>query len=586
MDWRIILTILVLLSEVGGGANPTTQPTAESRLITELYGKRITQVRTSRDPADDVALAREMLLAAADSVNPTLLRHLLAMEAVKLAAEVGNAEATQLANEALSLADKLKPLAPMEKCRLAVQIAERRYTFARRSGDSVKARTPLASALVKAELALIGALMRERNIRQADSVLTDVRAMARAHKLRKQQVDIEAVTEALKAMKDRLVRIRRFEARLRRAKETNDLAAEKTACRSLGLIYLLEEGDIPKADSYLSGTENQYESSAAIAAAFLKNPRKIPPVAACNKAIEQLSMAAKSAKNKQARVRIATAGMNLCRGLLAGKPAGLEAVKSRLLLGELERLAGDSPADRFIRRLKKNYGGLDGKIEVIKDNLVRFSYDFTNRKQLDDWQVGKGKWEVLRTKGILTCTPHSRQHGDLVSRLRFRADKPLLFTFRARGKQNLTGTMFLQPENDPTKRHNTRRLRFEFGAYRNSRSFLIVSGRLVWASPKVKITPNSINRIEIAWDGQCGLTWTVNGKIACKHNLQYRKTDLPYTSLFIGLWTYRQPAAFDDVKIEGVILEKPYQRLTCPEPKPKHHKPKRPPPKRYKPKRH
>ncbi len=572
MKRHILIAGLVWMSASVVVSAQTTQPSAEAKLVAELYGKRIADVRSSVKPDDDVVLAREILLAAADSVNPTGLRYLLAMEALKLSAHVGSEEAAKLADESLELADQLKPLKPVEKCRYKVEIATRRHDFARRKRVPSNDRVPLAENMVGAEIALAKALMQDRQIKQAGTVLSAARSKAVKYKLRDQLESVKAATKALQALVVRLARIRVLESRLKRALKGNDAETVRMSRQNLALIYLLDEGDIPKSGSYISGTGHKYESSTLAATAFLKDPQKIPAPDACNEAVKSLLRTARSARNEQARIRIATTAMNLCLALQTGKLTGLVATKTRLLLVEAEKLAGAGPDDRFIRLLKTNYKGLDGKIEVLnlKEKLVRVSYDFSRRKQLSDWRAGRGTWTVSRKKGVVIATPAEDSWASLTNRLRFRADKPLLVTFRVRGQRSLAGMIVFQFRNTPRRRSHT--LYCKLGAreyYGNNISYLYDGGDRVWSDKRFNVVRNTTYRFRLAWNGKGTFTWSVNGKVLCKHKSLYAKDRLPYTSLFLRLETSRKPAGFDDVMIKGVILEDPDKRFEMSDRKPR-----------------
>ncbi|MHC4717083.1 MAG: hypothetical protein ACYS5V_08950, partial [Planctomycetota bacterium] len=94
-------------------AEPSTQPGAEAKLVRDLYGQRVAAAMASTAEEDNLELARELLLAAAESGNPPLVRHLLALEAVKLTAELGSAEGAKLATDALAFADQVGHVDPV-----------------------------------------------------------------------------------------------------------------------------------------------------------------------------------------------------------------------------------------------------------------------------------------------------------------------------------------------------------------------------------------------------------------------------------------------------------------------------------------
>ncbi|MCK4626200.1 MAG: hypothetical protein KAV00_12860, partial [Phycisphaerae bacterium] len=210
-----------------------------------------------------------------------------------------------------------------------------------------------------------------------------------------------------------------------------------------------------------------------------------------------------------------------------------------------------------------------GKIEVLnlKEELVRVTYDFSRRKQLSDWRARNGTWTVSGKKEAIIATPAEDNWTCLTSRLRFRADKPLTFTFRARGRESLAGMLAFQWKNDPQRRRHWLYCKLGGSNYYSSNcvSYLRDGDQRVWSDRRFKVARNTTYRFKIAWDGKKFLTWTVNDKVFCKHGVRYRKDDLPYTSVFVRLETSRYPAGFDDVTVEGVILKDPAKRLQAPE---------------------
>ncbi len=541
-------------------AAPATQPAAEAKLVRDLYGRRIEQALVTSDTSDNVTLTRELLVAAADSASPALLRHLLAMQAVKLGTPVGTTEAAKLARQALALADRLRPLKPTWKWQLRLNIARQCHEVARKAGASKETLSPLAEALTQDEIGLARAMMREQDLDRAYGILIAARGRAKALGLPATEAEADAAMQELKAYRLRLNRIRLAEAQLRRATQANDDDDVKVARQKLALIYLLDDGDLAKAHSYLAGSGHAYEAPVKAAVAFSAKPHRLPPPAACNQVVESLAAAAKKAANRAARVSIATAGMNLCRAFLATNPQGLPATKARLLLLQVERLAEDSPAHRLIRRLKANYGSLDAKIEVLQDGVVRFSYDFSDPKQRGDWTETEGRWQVsrVRNKHILVATCPNQSRARLENRLRFRPDKPLSLSFRVSGQRTLAGLLiFIR---DISSRSLRSYIEFELGALHNTCSRLCDYGSTVWSDARVKIVPNRVYRVEITWDGARTVTWTVNGKLLCKHKLQYLRRGVADFKLSVGLQTLRHDAGFDDVKVEGVVIEDPGEK--------------------------
>ena len=557
---RVLATGLCLVTAAARSAGPAPEP--EAKLFAELYGKRLAAVRSTPQRQDDLDLARELLLAAADSANPLRLRHLLALEAARLAAPLGTREAARMAGEALRLGDSLRPIEPLEKANLGLQIAERRYAFARKHGATPAEARRLMGAVVGAKVALARALMRAERIEEARATLLKARSQARASRLGEQEADIEDAFKDLARCKARLAEIAAAKVALARAKEAGDPARISAARERLGLIYLLQDGDVAQAAPYLGGTKQACATAVVAGAEFLKNCKKLPKAGGCLEAVETLLKVATEAKNEAARVRVATVALEMVRAFLAAKPGGLLSTKARLLLVRAERLAGQSPADLYLRRLRKGYGGLAGKLELVCEGVVRASYDFRTRKHLGDWTVVRGAWQVLAGKGILACAPPRDGVGILSHRLRFRANRPLVFRYVASGRGNLRGYLFVLRSNSP--RFVPRHVVFALGGNHNRGSYVRQGRRIVWSDPRARIAPGAAYRVEVRWDGKGGFTWSVNGRQLCAQALRFVPREIDTSSLYVGLGGRGQPAGFDDVSVEGTVLADPAKQLYLP----------------------
>jgi len=551
-----LISGLLWLVASGASAQQATQPGKEAKLLAELYGRRIAKAKATTEPDDDIALAGELLLAAADSANPPRLRRLLAMEGLKLTSPLGTAEAARLARTALALADQLKPMAPLQKTRLALEIARNRYGVLRKEPLTPEGVTRVAREMIGAEIAHARALMKGGQIEAAKSALQAAEGRAKAHRLPAALEETRAAMAELKAAAARAARIRSAQAQLARARARADAKGIKEAKAALGHVYLLSDGDLAKANAYLPGTDSEYASAVAAAVAFIKDPKKIPAGAKCNAAAEGLNKAATAALNKEARTRIGQVAARMCRQFLKVSNQGLEATRARLLLVRAERLAGESPADRLVKRLKAKYKGLDAKLEVLNNGVLRATCDFASVKQLGDWDIDGGQWQVFPKKGILVGANRPRGRARAVNRLRFHADKPLTLTFRVSGKQDLDSLLFFQRGADRTR--GVHEVRFGFGTNGNRESCLYDGGRRAWSSDRTKVAQGATYRVVIAWNGTGGVSWTINGKMLCKHDIRFRREDLATAALYVGLETWgRAPAGFDDVVIEGSAIADP-----------------------------
>jgi hypothetical protein len=354
----------------------------------------------------------------------------------------------------------------------------------------------------------------------------------------------------IKLASARIARVRAAEAQLQRAKDAGDAEAARAARQRLGLVYLLADGDIAKANSYLVGTGDANELAVAAVAAFKINPKVLPPPDKAAECVDALGKAAASAENKPAQARLAKDAVAFCQGFLATAPQGLPATKARMLLVQLQALSAENPGEKLLAKLKANYKGLGAKMEALPEGVVKFSYDFTNKKMLGDWEVKSGAWEVIGGRDVLAATPDKYQHINLDSRLRFRADKPLTLSFKASGTSDLTGYLYF----DTSWTHD---VSFELGAQNNGVSQIRDDYSSIFSDRRLRIDRGTVYKIDINWDGQKTFSWTVNGQNLAKTDMKYRVSDVAQAVLYVGLKTAGYPAAFDDVVIQGTVLEDP-----------------------------
>ena len=561
MSRWIAISVVLCGVAAGAWAQAAAKPSPHEKLVKELYGKRIAAAQASPDPADNISLARELTSSAAEAANPVQVRHILAMEAVNLTAPVGTPEAAKIAREALAIADRVRRLGPVGRGRLELKIAHGRQSHARRAGTKGKALLDVIGEVIDAEIALARALMEKNELKEAEGLLRTASGAASRYGLAVRGEQIEKDRKELRSLRVRLGRIRNAEARLKRARLIGEDKAIRAARQQLGTFHLLLDGNVVKASEYLAGTGDKYERVARAAAKYLKGAKKLPGADQCNDLVENLCRIAKEAEKGQARLRIGKLATEICRAFLATKPKGLAATKARLLLKQAETLAEDTPEHRFIRKLSASYGGLSGKLEVPKPGIVRASYDFTKAGHIGDWTVQEGVWRVLAGKDILAAGPPARGKARLESRLRFRPNKPLTFSFRASGQQDLTGVLSFGPPRVSGRRSVG--VRFCFGGNGNRESYLSDGGWRRWSDSRLKVLRNRSYKIDITWDGASKVTWSINGKLVCEQKLSSYTS---YTSriargsLQVGLETEGKPAGFDDVTIEGTVLEGPSKR--------------------------
>jgi len=254
------------------------------------------------------------------------------------------------------------------------------------------------------------------------------------------------------------------------------------------------------------------------------------------------------------RSQLARTAKGMCQAYLDSGPAEVEAAKARLLVAQLQVLLGASSADKRRQDLADAYGGLNGKLEIIDEENVRVLYDFSDAKQLADWQPGVGVWAI--GKGVLGAKTRPYGSGRCDQRLRFRADRPFKLSFDGSAKYELSVELKLYPWG---ANWQSRSERFSL---RGDDASLHVLG-IGWSDRRYRIAEGNVYRFEISTDGKGGFAWSVNNVMVYAYSPpKDRQTDV-LGAYVVQLRTEsadRSLTAFDNVVMEGAVLSEPLWR--------------------------
>jgi len=543
-------------------AAPTTGPSPEAKVVADLFGQRIAAAMASEPQKDNLELAREMLLAAAESGNPPAVRYLLALEVVKVTASLGSAEGAKMATEALAFADQIGRVDPVRKAELAGEIARTRFRAACKSKASGKVRQQWARKIVAADLDLANILLDRHQADRPETVLKGIDGLMTVYHLSRTRW--QATLERCRWVRQREASIRAAEAMLALARDRGDAKGEKEARCKLGMVYLSMDGDVAAAAKQFAGTGHPDAEAVAAGAAFLKDPKSLPPPEKADGVISRLCAAADGARGEQARERIGGVALEMCRAFLQSGPAPLAGMKVRLLVPRAEKLAGQSPADLLIRQIQANCGPLLGRFEALSNGRVRVSYDFSDTAQFRDWTAVEGAWRVLASKHILAAAPDSWRYCRIDHRLAWRADRPFKLSLRASGRKQMEVQMMLLPGN-LRRRLSPHRIRLSMGAWGDGRSWEVWDNRTrVYQNTKLRVVPGAVYRVVFSWDGRKTVSCTVNGKVLKEFQASYEPDRLSWSSVLVELSARGDAAGFDNVVMEGLPLPDPTQEI--PEP--------------------
>ena len=526
-----------------GGERPP-----EEKLIDELFGKRIAAVRGTASRDDDVALGRQLLIAAYDGAHSSKLRAALAGRVMELTGRVGTQEAADLARRALTLADEIAPVAPVRKAKVRRDIAAGRLSRARRDRRDQKLLADLARKAIRAHLDFVRAVGVDSDLAaQGEGSLRAARGIARSFRL----IDLNKVVfdaeKKFRRARAHAARVREAGARLKAARESGSAAGVRAANLAAARLHLEYDGDLRAAGRYLAGTGDPREGPIAAGASFLKDGAIDP--ATCQDSAEKLTALARSL-DEPARAAVAQTTASMLRSFLTTKPPEIAAARGKLLLVQLELMLGDVGGDRRVERLGEAYGGISGKIEAVDDENVRVVYDFSDPAQMDDWTGRGGKWTLTRRS--LVFASGARMLAGCSNPLRFRADRPFRLSFDGGAKYAVEGRLAFARWRSPGPGRSQRFSLQSSGA--------MVAGRgTVWRDAQYKLTEGTWYRCEITSDGRGGLIWSVNGVVLYRRAPGGTATDTE-GYLRVELWAESEggsAAGFRNVVIEGAILPDP-----------------------------
>jgi len=529
-------------------AAPAAQPN-EEKLAAEMFGRQIAAAKATPSDADDVELAKLMLIGASDEAYSSAMRLVLADRAMALLTPLGTSRSVDLAGRAFDLAGQIAPASPVRKAAFDRDVAVGRFARAKRDRKSADELRRRAQQAVEAHLAFVRAAMNDAD--SADEInrtLRAARTLVRTYRLGEQDKALSEVEQRLRDAKSRAGALGKAQAKLKIAQQSGNPAAVKAARIALAQVYLELDGDVQAAAKYLAGAGDAKDRPIAAAAAFAKDG-KIDP-ATCLAAVEALTRLAKTLSGR-ARTTVAKIALGMCQAYLAGERPEVAAAKAKLLSAQLHILLSKVSTTERLKKLAEAYGGLNCKLEVVDEENVRVIYDFADEKQMMDWRALDGTWEV--GKGVLAARTRPYSRGRCSGKLRFRADRPFKLAFDGTAKYELTASLQRYPWRSSWGAGDER---FSLRRYEAAIQAMGVG----WSDKRYRVAEGTKFHFEITTNGKGGFVWSVNNVVIYKHAAKGAPSWRLAGSFAVQLGTEssdRSLTAFDNVVIEGAVLPAP-----------------------------
>ena len=544
-------TVLVLLCGPAAQAAPVTPG---EKFVRDYYGKLIAAVRKTPPKADDLALARQILLHANDASVSEGVQYALARAALLLT--VGRAEplAASLTQQGMDLIETLRPMSQLDKATFHRDIAQLALEQAQADRRKFIELRDLASEAIDAHVEFVEAVRADPSrLGEADKSIKTIRSLMVRFQLTSRRDAVKALEGIQRWMKARQAAIQSAEARLAAARQRQDADAARKANADLARAYLDYDGDLAMAAKYLAAAKDPRAEHVAAAAAFDGDPAKLDPAVAVRAAVTLGELAKAMPESAETpRERIGNCAVKLCQEYLLREPPGPDAAQARLVLFQLERSIGYSPQRRLQRELSRNYRGLSGSLTLLDSGQTRIGYDFAEAHQLGDfilsatgWRIAKG---VLGVRATVTTT--------LTNKFRFRASKAVKLSFRAKGLQSLGGRLtFLSRQGKPPQA-----LRCVLGIPSGLKSYHYIyapgAKAISCAFYGFKGTKGSY-AVDVIWNGTDTLTWRINGTAVGSASYT---PPAGYDTVVCSLETSKSTTYYTYFVVQGTIRVDPYGR--------------------------
>lgn len=548
---RTECVVVALLAGASVAAGMTDeQVTAARKEVAKQYAGLIKQVRATPVPADDIALAKQFLATAREGSGGAATRLGMIATAIDLLLPLDGQQAATLFRQAMDASEKIRPVPPLERCRMEREITGGRLARAEQRRASSAELRPLAVAAATADLAYLEAAATVEEIpRDVDAATVAARSRIARYGLKDLLGRQRAADEKLRTERTWRMQIRQAEAKLKETTKGKDPRAITAASRVLGNLYLTRTGDVTKAAQYFSAMGTDDERAVLAGASFLENPKTLDPDS-CLTAAEYLTRKA-GEMEAPAKQKLAECALAMCEHYEAGKPSVIGGTKAKVLVGQLEVFLGRTPGDKLRVAIEKKFGKLHGKMEWLGGKRIRVTYDFSNAAQVKDWRAHDGAWEVV--KEMLGCKTVPYGDGHATNHLRFRLDCPFQISMQAKADNEVGIQLALDSSSSSSYSYSY------YASFVLDKSYGLkayVAGES-HTDPRAKLVKGKLYTFELVPSSGGEIVWRVNGE---KIRSFKKSRIMSYSSrkqFGVRLFTEGSDylvTAFDNVVIEGEVV--------------------------------
>jgi len=529
-----LVTVLLVVAGLRAAEAPAS-PEAARATVEKTFGAQIRQVQATAATDDDLQTAGVLLQASQDASTAPAVRAELARRAMELAMAVPATRGASLAELALSRWAELGQLTQVQRKTWLVRIRQAELRRARR-GQRIEP----AARLVEALRELASAQEAAGCIDLAARAVLQAAGIARQERLTDLEADLAPVARRLQRELAFRREMDRAKRRLEAAVAGENPPAIRDAYEKIGLLYLLRKGDPAAAVEALTKAGHEWAGPAEYirkraAGKRLTTQESLASVEMLRKAADRAELSAKA--------RLLELLVDICDEVAEDLQSGsAEAARVEMLRQQARAILMTLPDSRA-QSLRRALRGLAGKVRIDVDGTVRLAYPFQSPKELSDWSLAGGKWDVADG----TLKPGKGHGGIICNNVRFRADRPLHVSFSGTGRGSVNLVLALNDDLSSIWR----------GAYfilglKGTRGYVL--GGL--GAPRLignEIIGTRPFHVLVEHDGRGRMTCTVNGKLIGELHTRVR---LVGNQLRVGFSTRRGSGVYRDLVIRGTPIAK------------------------------
>ena len=212
------IVLLAVAATAGAVDVDDVKLAAARRDIEKQYGGILKEVQGTESEADDLALARQLLIVAGEGADSPEAQLALIQTAIDMVLPLSSGDAAKVLGQGMDAADAVRPYKPSERAKIESDVATARLKRAQVRRAATGELKPLAESAARAQLAYVTVAMKEAEFPpETDAALTGARMLYTKFKLTDLTEQLRSVETKLR--EERLWRMRLGQAEARQGRD-------------------------------------------------------------------------------------------------------------------------------------------------------------------------------------------------------------------------------------------------------------------------------------------------------------------------------------------------------------------------------